>query len=111
MSTFQQQLYAVENAARKNITDKLDEVTEVILFDITAEHDIDDENFSELPTQSYEGKHETIYYYKIIKVYKEDGHYFAHGVDEDNKLQYYDFNLFESLDATVLAEIADLLNN
>lgn len=112
--TFQQQLYDLENAARKFIVDKLDEVGEIILFDekqVFKFDDEEDELLWELPTQNFIGKYNTNYDYKIIKLYKEEKSYYATGRNYEDATQYYEFDLFTGIDTDVMVYMADLINN
>lgn len=109
---FQEQIYAVENAARKVITEKLDEVNKIVFYDESQDRDIADEDpLYDLPAQHSVDKYDKDSCYRIIKIYKGEEGYFATGLCDDSFTELrYEFNLFEDVDSTVIAEIADLLN-
>ena len=108
--SFVQDIYEIENKARRFICDRLDKETEIILLNPIDENNIyDSDELAELPQQIYVGKYEQCYFSHIVKLYKEDDQYYAKGFEQENG-EFYDFNLFESIDSFVLAELADFIN-
>lgn len=109
MNLFTEEIYAVENRARKCICDKLDEVEEIVLW--TREMFVDEEETQDalvnIPTQPWQDDY-TTYWYRLIRIYKDNEGYFAEGFDEQNDLTY-DLNLFEEVDAFQMAELADII--
>lgn len=107
MNSFTQDIYEVENRARKYICDKLDEMGEI---DFATPEQVfeDDEEVWDLPIQYKMGKHGDDSY-RIIRVYKDDEGYFAHGIMTDDDSSTYELGILYDLDTTVMAELADII--
>ena len=109
MSTlsFSEQLYKVGKDALEFIKQTLDERSEIIFYDTSKEREFDEEDdLYQQPTEAYVGKHNDTYYYHITKIYKEDGKYYASGLDDDETDETMEFNISE-LSTDVIIQIAD----
>lgn len=111
--SYSKEIYEIENKARTAICNKLDEVGEIKLLSREKNEEIDwdeeyDDELTTLPVQRFIGKHETIYFYTIIRLCKGGSGYYAEGLDRECGDKYF-FDLFSEIDSYVMAEIADHL--
>lgn len=106
--TYTDEVYSIAKKAKDFIAEYLDKNYEYILLEFDEEEGYEVDLFFDLPQQLYIGKYEQVYYYGIVKVYKENESYWCLGYELDNSSEYI-FSLYDEIDEMTACEIADFI--